>query len=244
MKKRTLSIILASLILLLSSLSAIAHSGRTDAQGGHRDNKNKSGLGYYHYHCGGNPPHLHSGGVCPYGGASSKSSSSSTTTTTAQPSHSSSVAASHSAPVAVSAPAPVVAKPAPRILGTTMRTFVNGKEISTYHYDGEPKSAVIVAEELAAYGFDVKWVEAWNTLYITPKHGAPVDGMPVAQVYDGQYLADVVDNNVCVRLVYDGTNSYVPVSYSLGNKMVIPVDELKCLGAFRYDAAENAVYLN
>ena len=46
--------------------TAYAHSGRTDAQGGHRDNKNKSGLGSYHYHCGGNPPHLHDGGVCPY----------------------------------------------------------------------------------------------------------------------------------------------------------------------------------
>ncbi len=27
-----------------------AHSGRTDSSGGHKDNKNKSGLGYYHYH--------------------------------------------------------------------------------------------------------------------------------------------------------------------------------------------------
>lgn len=45
---------------------AEAHSGRTDSHGGHKDNKNKSGLGYYHYHCGGHPPHLHEGGVCPY----------------------------------------------------------------------------------------------------------------------------------------------------------------------------------
>lgn len=26
-----------------------AHSGRTDSSGGHKDNKNKSGLGSYHY---------------------------------------------------------------------------------------------------------------------------------------------------------------------------------------------------
>lgn len=43
-----------------------AHSGRTDSNGGHRDNKNKSGLGSYHYHCGGHPAHLHTNGVCPY----------------------------------------------------------------------------------------------------------------------------------------------------------------------------------
>ncbi len=45
---------------------AEAHSGRTDSSGGHRDNKNKSGLGSYHYHCGGHPAHLHPNGVCPY----------------------------------------------------------------------------------------------------------------------------------------------------------------------------------
>ncbi len=53
-----------------------AHSGRTDSSGGHRDNKNKSGLGYYHYHCGGNPPHLHENGVCPYSSQSTSSNSS------------------------------------------------------------------------------------------------------------------------------------------------------------------------
>ncbi len=45
-----------------------AHSGRTDRYGGHKDNKNKSGLGNYHYHCGGYPAHLHENGVCPYAG--------------------------------------------------------------------------------------------------------------------------------------------------------------------------------
>lgn len=47
-------------------IEAQAHSGRTDSSGGHKDNKNKSGLGSYHYHCGGHPAHLHSNGVCPY----------------------------------------------------------------------------------------------------------------------------------------------------------------------------------
>ena len=58
-----------------------AHSGRTDSNGGHRDNKNVSGLGYYHYHCGGYPAHLHKNGVCPYTSSSAQSSSSSSTTT-------------------------------------------------------------------------------------------------------------------------------------------------------------------
>lgn len=47
-------------------VTAFAHSGRTDGSGGHKDNKNKSGLGGYHYHCGGYPAHLHEDGYCPY----------------------------------------------------------------------------------------------------------------------------------------------------------------------------------
>ncbi len=53
-------------VLPSNTLIAEAHSGRTDANGGHHDYKNKSGLGSYHYHCGGHPAHLHPNGVCPY----------------------------------------------------------------------------------------------------------------------------------------------------------------------------------
>lgn len=56
---------------------AEAHPGRTDSNGGHHDNKNQSGLGSYHYHCGGNPAHLHDGGVCPYSSSTTTTSSSS-----------------------------------------------------------------------------------------------------------------------------------------------------------------------
>lgn len=66
-----ISIIIISLIM---PLNCLAHSGRTDSSGGHKDNKNASGLGPYHYHCGGHPAHLHDGGVCPYSATSATSS--------------------------------------------------------------------------------------------------------------------------------------------------------------------------
>lgn len=77
--KKLVSITLA---FIMCTGTAFAHSGRTDSSGGHRDNKNASGLGSYHYHCGGYPAHLHTNGVCPYssgysGSASSGSSGSS-----------------------------------------------------------------------------------------------------------------------------------------------------------------------
>ena len=65
---KKVTVYLMTSMLVCSSVPGTveAHSGRTDSSGGHHDNKNVSGLGSYHYHCGGNPPHLHGGGVCPY----------------------------------------------------------------------------------------------------------------------------------------------------------------------------------
>lgn len=73
-KKR---ILILTIILTLSSNSLISfsHSGRTDANGGHKDNKNVSGLGSYHYHHG-MEAHLHPNGICPYSNDNSPSSTS------------------------------------------------------------------------------------------------------------------------------------------------------------------------
>ena len=48
-----ISLLLVFSLNFSSAISSYAHSGRTDSSGGHKDNKNKSGLGSYHYHCGG-----------------------------------------------------------------------------------------------------------------------------------------------------------------------------------------------
>ncbi len=82
-KSKILKLVIISIILLLSFQKVLfAHSGRTDANGGHKDNKNKSGLGSYHYHCGGNPPHLHENGICKYKSTSSNSTSNKNNSTT------------------------------------------------------------------------------------------------------------------------------------------------------------------
>lgn len=53
------------ILLVIFTVPAYSHSGRTDSSGGHRDTKNVSGLGPYHYHHG-MGPHLHPNGICPY----------------------------------------------------------------------------------------------------------------------------------------------------------------------------------
>ncbi len=80
--KKLFTIILSFALILSSVTLSMAHSGGTDSQGGHKDNKNASGLGSYHYHHG-YGPHLHPGGVCPY--SASTTTSTTTTTTTAKP---------------------------------------------------------------------------------------------------------------------------------------------------------------
>lgn len=97
--KKYIEKIVSALIIILSILSiqisVYSHSGRTDANGGHKDNQNKSGLGSYHYHCGGHPAHLHPNGVCPYS-SSSKSSTSSSGSGSASSSSSSTTSGSSS----------------------------------------------------------------------------------------------------------------------------------------------------
>lgn len=75
MKHKKALIISVLLLIVCIGGIAFAHQGRTDANGGHRDNKNQSGLGGYHYHCGGYPAHLHTNGVCPYKSTTTSSSS-------------------------------------------------------------------------------------------------------------------------------------------------------------------------
>ena len=93
--QKIVSILIIILTILSIQINVYSHSGRTDANGGHRDNKNKSGLGSYHYHCGGHPAHLHPNGVCPYS-SSGKSSTSGSSSSSGTSSSSSSTSSSSS----------------------------------------------------------------------------------------------------------------------------------------------------
>lgn len=87
-KVKTILVLVTILGAISIGINTYAHSGRTDSSGGHKDNKNKSGLGSYHYHCGGHPAHLHTNGRCPY--SSSKGSTSSSSSNKSSTSNSSS----------------------------------------------------------------------------------------------------------------------------------------------------------
>lgn len=79
--KKIVTIVLSCVLSIAICNITFAHSGKTDSNGGHKDNKNKSGLGSYHYHCGGYPAHLHTNGVCPYSSNSSTAANKNSKTT-------------------------------------------------------------------------------------------------------------------------------------------------------------------
>ena len=56
--KKVLSLIIG--LLIIGAIPVFAHSGKTDANGGH----NVSGGGYHYHH--GYPAHQHTDGICPY----------------------------------------------------------------------------------------------------------------------------------------------------------------------------------
>ena len=74
--KKIYIFILSLIIICCSSSLVLAHSGRTDTNGGHFNRD----TGDYHYHHG-LPEHDHPDGVCPYESNNEESSSNTTTET-------------------------------------------------------------------------------------------------------------------------------------------------------------------
>ena len=105
--KKIVSVLIIILTILSIQISVYSHSGRTDANGGHKDNKNKSGLGSYHYHCGGHPAHLHPNGVCPYSSSSKSSTSSSGSASSSSSSTTSSTSSSSNSKATTSTPSSI-----------------------------------------------------------------------------------------------------------------------------------------
>jgi len=204
-------------------MQAFAHSGRTDGSGGHRDNKNKSGLGSYHYHCGGYPPHLHNNGVCPYD-------------TSVYEDPSSIVKTNGVSKNAVA----IKEEPKIGIIGTDIRTFINSNEIPTFLYNGEPNSTVVIIEDLKNYGFDKIWDNENRTLTLTKntqKKATPINMEYYHGLKQGQYLFDLLESDIKVLLKNSSGSEAIESKkvYFINGYTAISTDELKNFGTFKWD---------
>lgn len=203
--------LVTALICVMSVSSAFAHSGNTDARGGHKDNKNRSGLGPYHYHCGGYPAHLHTNGVCPYssGGSSNSSCGSSAGKSVASKSD------DNSRYVRIS----------------DAKMYINGNEIPVFTCN-KLGGIYVIAEDLSNYGFDVVWDGAAYTLSVVKNTAKPVNPLDMSYyraIGNGTNLFKVNDSNP-VKVIFKNQwydIGYSPASYSCGGYMLISIDELK-----------------
>lgn len=198
MKKisRFLSIILT--ICLIATGSVFAHSGRTDKNGGHRDNKNVSGLGSYHYHCGGFPAHLHPNGVCPYTSKASNSSNNSTVS-------------SYQAPQNKDYKTSV----------SDIKAYINDIFIPSLNYKNY---TFIVAENLNDYGFDVEWNGEDKTLKIARNSDKEITAKNTSN-FNKEYTIETTENKT---LLYnkDKGNYEAIESYSIGGQTIIKLEDL------------------
>lgn len=232
MKKKLISII--TLITMLCGSAVYAHSGRTDSSGGHRDNKNKSGLGSYHYHCGGYPAHLHPNGVCPYKSTNTSTNTSSNRNTTSSSTGSTSSSSSttyHSSNNTYHSNNTYYAPPkrTRKMYTSIYNGEINGAVTPLHNILGE-KEYYVTLNNLYQAGYDINVVNEWNTIYVTKGNRIP-QSYEYYPEYKGIYCGDVVDPNYAIRLVGNGFNYSVDfVCTKDSNTAYIPLSELKCFG--------------
>ena len=190
--KKYLKVLLSIFVCLMLATTAFAHSGRTDSSGGHKDNKNVSGLGYYHYHHG-YGPHLHPNGVCPYTTNTNNSTSSNSKT----PNNTKIISSNTTSFTDISA-------------------YINSNFIPSVNYKDY---TYIVAEDLSNYGFDVVWDGDERSLKIKKNNLKEIKSVASSN-FDETYGIETSD--IKTYIYDTTSQSYKLInSYNIGGKTII-----------------------
>lgn len=129
---------------------------------------------------------------------------------------------------------------------TNTKTYINGASVPTYFYKGSEPHAVVVAEDLSNYGFDVSWNETTKTLTLTANKEKKIT--PISQdTYkgkDGEKAYTIVDNNDIKVVLDNGIQTHeLKDVYNVGGYMCVSIDELADIYAFTWNEQENAAYI-
>ncbi len=128
---------------------------------------------------------------------------------------------------------------------TDMRTFIDGKEVPTFIYDGIKTHPVIIAEDLNRYGFDVKYNEKAKMLYIKHNPGKKAD--PIEMSYyrnkNGVKAYSIVPNSLSVVISANNLDYFLTDFYNVNGYICISVDELKNMYNFAWNNNERAAYI-
>lgn len=129
---------------------------------------------------------------------------------------------------------------------TDMRVFINNAEIPAFSYNGAEPHAVIVAEDLQNYGFDVRYDAETETLHIVyhpDKHFSPIP-MDYYRGKNGQKAFTLAPSSNISVLVNDGAEVFeLQDVYDVDGYMCISVDEFQKIYDFIWKEEENAAYI-
>ncbi len=122
---------------------------------------------------------------------------------------------------------------------TNMRTFINGNEVPTLLYKGGEPHAVVVAEDLVNYGFDVNWNNDTRTLYIKHNQDKPYTPMNMEPYRnkDAKKAFSVTNNSDVKVILNDGIQDYILEDvYAVNGYMCISVDEFQKMYDFDWNS--------
>lgn len=119
----------------------------------------------------------------------------------------------------------------PTINFSDMKTFINGYEIPTFaHSKTANTHPIILADDMAAYGFDLSYDYAASTLTLTYNPSKPVNPIPL-QDYKGKTgmkAFDITPANTVKVAINDGyCLREINEVYNINGYMAISADELK-----------------
>ena len=129
------------------------------------------------------------------------------------------------------------------VTATNIRMYISGAEIPTFYHSGKVvNEAVILAENLENYGFNISYDAASRTVYVTrdkQKEITPIARENFPQCSADGKLADVVQGSDLKVVINDDGYLYsLKRVYDLSGYAAISVDELKNIYRYTWNAAD------
>lgn len=127
---------------------------------------------------------------------------------------------------------------------TDMKTFIDGVEMPTFAYKGTDAHAVIVAEDLQNYGFDISWNSELKTLDVIYNENKAVTPMPMTfyRNKNGQKAFDISRDTDITVDIDDGRDRHILEDvYNVGGYMCISVDEFQDIYDFVWDGNTQSI---
>ncbi len=117
-----------------------------------------------------------------------------------------------------------------------IKIFIDDAQVPGFYHEGEVSEAVVLAENLASYGFDIHYSAEERTVYLNRDKQKQIVPLPTDDFADGQKLADVAeDSDLRVVLNDDGYIYRFERVYDLSGYAAIPVAELANIYKYEWD---------